>query len=112
MYTTIRDAFYGYRAGDLVAAACIGNDCSCKALHNYIERPLGSIYFQITVVLPNGAGLSFEVTGENAAIDAVVQELHAKSVLFSAGKVEVTTEGKFSTVALGNCFSWKNYMLA
>lgn len=112
MYTIIRDAFYGLRAGGVVKAICMNHDCSCKALGNVDERPVGTTYTQISVVTPNMMAISFEVGGEEANIIDTINELGAKSVLFSAGKVEVTTEGKYSTVAMANAFAYKNYMIA
>ena len=112
MYTTIRDAFYGLRAGGVVKAVCMNHDCSCKALGNFAERPVSTTYTQISVATPNMMAISFEVNGEEANIIDVINELHAKRVLFSAGKVEVTTEGKYSTVAMANAFDCKNYMIA
>ena len=112
MYTTIRDAFYGLRAGGVVRTVCMNHDCSCKVIGNYAERPVGTTYTQITVATPTMTAISFEVNGTEANIIDVINELHAKSVLFSAGKVEVTTEGKYSTVAMANAFACKNYMIA
>ena len=112
MYTTIRDAFYGHRAGSVVKAVCLKHDCGWKAIGNYAEKPLGTIYTQLTIATPNMMAISFEVNGEEANVIDVINELHAKRVLFSAGKVEVTTEGKYSTVVMANSFACKNYMIA
>ena len=111
MYTTIRDAFYGHRAGSVVKAVCLKHDCGWKAIGNYAEKPLGTIYTQLTIATPNMMAMSYEITGDLVNIDSVALELHNKGVFFSNGKVQVTTEGKFSTVVMANSFACKNYMI-
>ena len=114
MYTLLKEIAFVIKATYLVNTTFGKNGCNAKPLSSVETRPVGEIYYQLTVITPNQHHISYELIARrtDGNFDKAIQELLDKGLLFALGKVQSTTLEKYRPAGLVDIFDWKNYFLA